>query len=200
MKRIRVDDNGPQMEADRDYVEPKVESQSMNDIAAKGEQPSADAASPSIAALQERAAALEDSLLRVKADYQNAQRRAMQERLEAIRYANAELMRSLVPILDDLERALAFKDDPSERASLRDGVQLVYENLAKALHAQGLEPISALHQPFDPHVHEAMMRLPSTDHPAGTVVEELAKGYRLHDRTLRPAKVVVAGDAQDLPA
>ncbi|MFQ5494081.1 MAG: nucleotide exchange factor GrpE [Phycisphaerae bacterium] len=154
-----------------------------------GEQKASAAEDDPMKALQARVEKLEDSLLRARADLQNQQRRAAVERSQAVRFGNAELMRSLLGVLDDFERCLAAGE---ETGGDDHGVKLIYENLRQALVAQGLETIDALHQPFDPSVHEAMMQRPSDDHPAGTVVEQLAGGYRLHDRVLRPAKVVVA--------
>jgi len=142
--------------------------------------------------LKARVASLEDNLLRAKADYQNLQRRSAQERSVAVQYANAELMRSLLDVVDDLQRSLEAANACQSASSLADGIRLVYENLMKTLRLQGLEVISALHQPFDPHVHQAMMQQPSKDHPPGTVLEEITRGYRLRDRVLRPAKVVVS--------
>ncbi len=147
-------------------------------------------------ALQERIRDLEDRLLRTRAEVQNVQRRADQERRDAVRYANAELMRRLIAVLDDMERALAAVDPQHHDSPVIAGVRLVYENLLKALREFGMMPVEALHRPFDPHVHEAMLRQPTTDHPAGTVIEELAKGYVLHERTLRPSKVIVAAAPQ----
>lgn len=142
--------------------------------------------------LQEKVNKLEDGLLRAKADYQNAQRRAAIERSEAIRYANAEVMKSLLTVLDDFERSLAAAEDSNNLQAVVDGVRLVYGNLAKALRDHGLEVIDALHETFDPSVHQAMMPQPTSEYPPGTVVEEIAKGYRLYDRVLRPAKVIVS--------
>jgi molecular chaperone GrpE len=142
--------------------------------------------------LEARIDALEDGILRAKADYQNLQRRSAAERLDAVRYANAELMRSLVAVADDFERALESCRKHESAEAIAKGVQIVYDHFTKALHDQGLEPIEALHRPFDPAVHEAMMQQPTQEQPPGTVVEEVAKGYRLHDRVIRPAKVVVA--------
>lgn len=149
-----------------------------------------DTATSDTAALRAKVEKLEDALLRARADYQNFQRRAAVERSEAIRYANAGLMKSLLGVLDDLERAMS---SPSgETGAVDEGVRLVYENLLKALRDHGLETISADNEPFDPSVHEALMQQPSADHPSGTILEEFAKGYRLRDRVLRPSKVVVS--------
>lgn len=146
----------------------------------------------SVAILRDKVAALEDSLLRAKADYQNLQRRNAVERSEALRYANAELMKALVVVMDDFERSLQAADDSIGLDALMDGVQLVYQNLANALKEHGLETIRAGGMPFDPEVHEALMNQPSKDAAPGTVLKEVAKGYRLRDRVIRPAKVIVA--------
>ena len=144
------------------------------------------------AGLRGKVAELEDRLLRAKADFQNLQRRTAIERSEAIRYANAELMKSLVGVLDDFERSLAAGVEATDVASVLDGERLIHENFRKALVDHGLELIRALHEPFDPSIHEALMQRPSDDHPPGTVLEEVAKGYRLRDRVLRPTRVIVS--------
>lgn len=142
--------------------------------------------------LQSKVAKLEDALLRAKADFQNLQRTSAVERGDASRYANAELMKLLVRVVDDFERSLAAASKPDNLQAVVEGVRLVYENLNKALADHGLEPIEALHRPFDPNVHEALLHQPSDEHPPGTVIEQIAKGYRLRDRVVRPAKVIVA--------
>ena len=145
--------------------------------------------------LEAQIAKLEDSLLRARADHQNLLRRSANERAEAIRYANAELLRSLLGIVDDFERSLAAAESSGKLDAVVEGVGLVYENFLKALRTHGLEAIEGLHQPFDPNVHEALMERETSEHPPGTVVEEVAKGYRLHGRVLRPTKVVVSKSA-----
>ncbi|MCO6438054.1 MAG: nucleotide exchange factor GrpE [Phycisphaerae bacterium] len=147
-------------------------------------------------ALRERIASLEDALLRARAEVQNIQRRAANERAEAVRFGNAELLKAIVPVLDDLDRAIQHATDQADVRALLDGVRLVRENLLKALGSFGLEPIDAAGQPFDPHQHEALMQQPTDAQPPGTVLEEVARGYRLRDRTLRPAKVIVAAASQ----
>ena len=168
---------------------------SVDDKAAAGtggETGTEDTAPDSVETMQIRIDKLEDSLLRAKADYQNLQRRAATECSQAIRYGNAELFKALLNVVDDFERALSAAEVTENHDAVVKGVRMVYENLTRSLVAQGLEKIDALHQPFDPSIHEALMQQPSADHPAGTVIEEVAKGYRLHDRVLRPCKVVVS--------
>ncbi len=149
--------------------------------------------------LRDRIAKLEDNLLRVRADYQNAQRRAAAERTESIRYANADLMKSLLGVIDDFDRTLVAADSSEHLEAVVDGVRLVHQNLVTALTSFGLKPVDALGTPFDPTVHEALMQRPSAEHESGQVIEEVARGYHLWDRVLRPAKVIVskASDSED---
>lgn len=181
-------------QSDTEPVTDRVAESQKDLVAEPGTEPVAEAEEPSdsVEQLQAKVEALEDSLLRARADYQNLQRRSAIQRSEAIRYANADLMKSLLGVLDDFERSLTAAEASDDCRPVIDGVRLVYENLVKALRARGLEPLEALHRPFDPSVHEAMMQQPCEEHPPGTVVTEIAKGYRLWDRVLRPAKVAVS--------
>lgn len=190
---------------DRAQVAPTEETKPACDeteaIVRDGAVPSEDR--PPAMELELKVESLRSSLLRAKADYQNLQRRSALERSEAICFANAELMRSLLGVLDDLERSLSAEDRSGKRPAAIDGIRLVYENFVKALRTHGLEPIDALHKPFDPQLHEALIQQPSTDHAPGTVLEEVAKGYRLRERVIRPTKVVVSkavdGEEADAP-
>lgn len=138
-----------------------------------------------------------DKCLRAKAELLNYQRRAEKDRAESLRYANAGLVKALLPALDDLERMIAaaaeHRNDPD---ALANGVKLTLENCLKALKGFGVEPIEALGKPFDPSQHEAVMQQPSDEHAEPTVLTETVKGYRLHDRVLRPSRVVVSKPAE----
>lgn len=181
-KNIHTDESDqPQNIADNAAVAAQSESASTADV---------------VAELQAKVTKLEDALLRAKADFQNLQRTSAVERADAFRYANAELMKLLVRVVDDFERSLAAASKPDNLQAVVEGVRLVYENLCKALADHGLEPIVALHRPFDPKVHEALLHQPSDEHPPGTVIEQIAKGYRLCDRVVRPAKVIVAKEPE----
>ena len=141
--------------------------------------------------LQVRVDSLEDQLLRARAEAQNIQKRAVGERNEAIRFANAELMRLLIPVLEDFDRTIdAAESGPP--ASILEGIRLVHANLMKALSDFGLEPIDAKGEPFDPAIHEAISILPTDQVPPGRVMEQVTRGYKLRDRVLRPARVVVS--------
>ena len=125
---------------------------------------------------------------RAQADFVNYKRRSEQEKEELGKFANAALMFSLLPILDDLERAFASIPPKLTKLSWADGVRLIERKLRASLEAQGLSQIKALGEPFDPNLHEAAMY---TKGKEGIVIEELQKGYKLHDRVIRPAMVVV---------
>lgn len=135
-----------------------------------------------------------DRLVRVSADFDNYKKRALKERQDAVRFANESLVQKLAPILDSLERALAAVDQTQSSAAdaLKEGVALTYNQLRNVLSDAGLEEIDAAGQPFDPHWHEAVSQQPSAEVPEGTVLHQIRKGFKLHDRLIRPASVVVA--------
>ena len=131
---------------------------------------------------------------RSQADFINYKRRSEQEKEEIGKFANSILMLSLLPILDDLERA--FDSIPPHLAQLTwvDGIRLIERKLQSSLEAQGLSPIKAIGEPFDPNLHEATMYRKGEE---GMVIEELQKGYKLHDRVIRPAMVVVGNGEKE---
>jgi molecular chaperone GrpE len=135
-------------------------------------------------------AALEDRLLRLAADFENYKKRAAREREEYVAGANARLLAELLPVLDDLERALAAAEQ-HEEAQLEDGVRLVHRSLASLLERHGVTAIETDGR-FDPHVHEALAAQPSEDAESGSVLDVVQKGYKLGDRVVRPARVIVS--------
>jgi molecular chaperone GrpE len=131
----------------------------------------------------------DDRLLRLAADFENYKKRAARERQEYVTHANERLIGELLPILDDLERALNAAEEHQE-AQLEEGVRLVHRSLAALLERQGVKPIETDGR-FDPHVHEALLSQPS-EADEGSVIDVVQKGYTLGDRVVRPARVVVA--------
>jgi molecular chaperone GrpE len=131
----------------------------------------------------------DDRLLRLAADFENYKKRAARERAEYVALANERLIGELIPILDDLERALSAAEQ-HEEAQLEEGVRLVYRSLAGLLERHGVQPIETEGK-FDPHVHEALLSQPS-EAEEGSVIDVVQKGYKLGDRVVRPARVVVA--------
>jgi molecular chaperone GrpE len=127
---------------------------------------------------------------RVQADFENYRKRAAREQERLIAHAHERLVRELLPILDDLERALEAAER-HEEATLVEGVKLVEQSLRRALAKEGLAEIDA-EGAFDPHVHEALLTKPGNGAEPGTVLEVVQRGYRVGDRVVRPAKVIVA--------
>ncbi|HEX4350567.1 MAG TPA: nucleotide exchange factor GrpE [Verrucomicrobiae bacterium] len=145
-----------------------------------------------------------DRLLRTTADFDNFKKRAAREKIESAQYASASLIQKLLPVLDNFEMALAAAQtataarktgvpaDDGKLASLQSGVQMVQQQLKNALIETGLEEIEAAGKPFDPNFHEAISQQESADQPEGTVLQQLRKGYKMKERLLRPATVIVA--------
>ena len=132
-----------------------------------------------------------DQLQRSRADFLNFQKRAKSKADEDRVYAVGSLAKDLLDALDNLEGAAeALKTSAAQ--GIADGVLMVHKQLLATLAKHGVEAIPALGQAFDPHQHEAIMQQPDPDHPEGTVVAELSKGYKIHDRVLRPSKVAVS--------
>jgi len=131
---------------------------------------------------------------RAQADFINYKRRSEQDKDEVSKFANALLMLNLLPILDDLERAFTSIPPHLARLTWVDGIRLIERKLQASLEVQGLSQIKALGEPFDPKFHEAAMDGKGKE---GIVVEELQKGYKLHDRVIRPAMVVVGNGEEE---
>jgi molecular chaperone GrpE len=155
-----------------------------NDVAA--------AAPDDIDALRAQLEDKQDRLLRALAETDNVRRRAQRERDDYVKYANESLLRDFVPILDNLDRALAAARSGGDPGAVVSGVELIQRELLRVLERAGVTRYSALGQPFDPARHEAIARVVSVDATPDTVVAETAPGYLLHGRILRPAMVAVA--------
>lgn len=128
---------------------------------------------------------------RLAADFENHRRRTRQELAERTQYANEELLRKLLPILDNLRRALDHAPEGIDR-NWFEGLRMVVRQFEDTLQAQGVSPIPAVGEKFDPSQHEAIAREETDEHEEGTIVEEMQPGYRLHERVLRPTLVKVA--------
>jgi len=140
-----------------------------------------------------------DRLLRNTADFENFKKRAARERQEAIKYANEGLIQKLIPVLDNFEAALAAvqSSNAENSESLLTGVNMIHQQLKSVLTEAGLEEIEAHGKLFDPNFHEAVSQAESSDHPEGHVMQQLRRGYRLRERLLRPATVIVAKPATE---
>lgn len=142
--------------------------------------------------------ALTRDLQRLAADFANYRKRNEAERVDFVKYAKADLIKKLLDVLDGYDRALETTPADAEGQPWLEGLRLVERKLRQLLESEGLQPLEAVGQPFDPYLHEAVAHVPS-DEPEGTVVNEYQKGYRLHDRLIRPALVTVSR-GPDLPA
>jgi molecular chaperone GrpE len=134
----------------------------------------------------------QDRLLRALADADNARRRAQRDREEYTRYANESLLRDLIPVLDNLDRALQAARAAGDASNVVAGVELIQREFLRVFERAGVTRYSAVGQPFDPTRHEAVSRVIRVDTPPNTVVSETAPGYMLNDRVLRAALVAVA--------
>jgi molecular chaperone GrpE len=133
-----------------------------------------------------------DLLKRTQADFENYQKRNQRERDQERRYWNGPLGLDLLPVLDNLERALAAAKQGGETGPLVQGVGMVLNQFLDLLRRHGITPIEAEGQAFDPHLHQAVMQQPTEDVPANHVFKVLEKGFMIHDRVLRPARVIVS--------
>jgi len=129
-------------------------------------------------------------VLRLTADYDNYRKRTQREKEDVRQFSNQDLLEKLLPVLDNFEMAItAVKEaDPS----IKDGVQMIYDQLFAVLKDSGMEPIDAMGEAFDPNLHEALSQEETTNANEGTVVQQVQRGYKLNERLVRPARVVVA--------
>ena len=155
-----------------------------------GEEPTTDAA---VAELQSEIADLRDRSIRTLADFENYRRRSEREREDLRRYAAGDVLRDLLPVVDNLQRALAAGGTVDD---LKVGVELTLRQFTELLRQRGVAEVPALGQPFDPAVHEAVARVDDATVETPTVVDELQRGYTIHGKLLRPALVRVAMPAE----
>ncbi len=137
-----------------------------------------------------------DRVLRITAEFENYKKRAQREMQEFRKYANESLIKALLPVVDNLERAICsareVDNQKTDQACVVDGVEMIRKELLKVLDGFNVVPIEALGQPFDPSYHQAVMQEKVTDPPDNTVLQEFQKGYLMHERLLRPSMVVVS--------
>lgn len=136
-----------------------------------------------------------DHALRTQADFDNFRKRAAREKEDAIKFANASFLDRLIPILDNFELGLNAARTSAADSPILAGMDMVAKQLGEFLTASGVEPVNAVGQPFDPNLHEAVAQEASATVPEGVVIHQLRKGFKLRDRLLRPATVVVSKGA-----
>lgn len=133
---------------------------------------------------------LRDEMLRMRADTENLRKRLQREKQDSVQFANERLIRELIPISENLERALAAPDTNVD--SLKEGVQMTSNQILALFKKEKVEPIQAVGEPFNPSLHEVLNQIESPDHEENTVIEEYSKGYRMNGRVLLPARVVTS--------
>lgn len=191
MKKIEIENAGAEADTERDERDPDTAAEPLVQIEAATLTPE------QLDELKTRAAKADENwerLLRTTADFDNFKKRAAREKQDAIRYANEGLLEKLVPVLDNFDAALAATQNNATGAaqSLQAGVAMIHQQLKKVLTDSGLEEVDATGQKFDPNLHEAVSQQETSEVAEGHVLQQLRKGYKLRDRLLRPATVVVA--------
>jgi len=134
----------------------------------------------------------QDLYLRAKAEMENVKKRFQKEKQDLLKYANESLLKQLLPVADNLEKAIGHSQEQNSLKTLLEGVDLTLKGLMDTLNKAGVEPLEAVGEPFDPNFHEAMSEAESEEAPPGTVIQEFQKGYTLNNRLLRPAMVVIS--------
>ncbi len=182
---------------------PKSNARAVAEASAENAPPSQEASEATavlddLEALRERTATLEKErdefralLQRTRADFENYQKRAQRDLIQELRYAHAPLARDLLPMLDNFERAVAAAKQAGETGPLMQGVAMIQSQVLDAFRRHGITRIEALGQPFDPNLHEAVSQMPTSEQPPNTVMQILEHGYLIHDRVLRPARVII---------
>lgn len=141
---------------------------------------------------QAEAKRLKDQLLRTAADFDNFRKRTRKELVDAEQRGTDQLLKEMLPVFDNLERAAQHAESATEVQSLADGIRMVMKQFADTLGRLNIERVESIGKPFDPSVHEAIQQLPTDEHPPGSVAAEVQAGYRQGERLIRPALVVVA--------
>ena len=153
--------------------------------------------------LEEEMKTVQDRYLRLAAEFENYKKRAQRDQVEYTKYATERLLRELLPVLDNLQRALQHAQQSGGTDGLIEGVELTCKQFLEVLGRFGVRPIPSVGLPFDPAVHQAVATVDPQGRAPNTIVEEYEKGYYLHDRVLRPARVTVAasspGECRDAP-
>ena len=182
--------------AERDDTEQvrQTDQDSLNGQEDAQEQPSLDTAdlTAQLRAAQEEAAAYKDKWLRERAEMENFRKRQARMAEDRIERNKRDLLEKVLDVMDNLDRALHYQDT-MDRNGLQQGLRMVQWQLNELLKNEGLSPVPTVGEQFDPHIHEAIESVTSDEHPEGTVVEEVRKGYRIGGDMLRPARVIVSG-------
>ena len=145
-----------------------------------------------IAEMQAKVDELNDKYLRLYSEFDNFRKRTAKEKIELIQTGGEDVFKSLLPVVDDFERAIKSNAETADIKTINDGITLIYNKLKNTLTQKGLQPMESIGQPFDADLHEAITNIPApTDAMKGKVIDEMEKGYYLNDKVIRFAKVIV---------
>jgi molecular chaperone GrpE len=177
-----------------------TQGQAVESPAAANGGPTGETADAAITRFEQELADANERVLRVQAELENYRKRVRREMEEERRYAIAPLVKDLLPVLDNLERAIEAAQASPDNPGLLEGVKMVAAQLQGVLGQHHCQRIAAVGQTFDPNQHQAIAQEPSTEHPAGTVTRAVQSGYKLYDRVIRPAQVFVSSGTPEPPA
>lgn len=141
---------------------------------------------------QEKAEEYYAHLQRLQAEFDNYRKRTQKEKEEFVKFASEQVILNLLPVLDNFGRAIAAVEDSQDLQAYAQGVEMIFKQIQNVLAKEGLVAIESKGQPFDPNIHEAVLRVESEDYPENTVVEEMQKGYYLKEKVIRPSMVKVS--------
>lgn len=164
------------------------------EVIEESEEEAVEEISPEQAEIEQLKAELEEAQnrnVRLQADYDNFRRRTKKEKEEAAKYKSQKLAESLLPAIDNFERALMIEPETEEAKNLLQGMKMVYNQISEALESEQVTVMETVGQPFDPHMHQAVMQVEEEGYDSNIIVEELQKGYILNDKVIRPAMVKV---------
>jgi molecular chaperone GrpE len=142
--------------------------------------------------LRDELAGAKDRSLRLQAELENYRKRASRELEDRLKYADMDILRDLLPVLDNIQRAVEHAEKSSDPAGLLEGFKMVGSQLQGVLECHQCKKIESLHVPFDPNLHHAISQMPSAEYPPNTIVLVSQEGYQLHDRVVRPSQVIVS--------
>ena len=156
------------------------------------EEPAADKKIPEEKTFEEKLAEMQDRYLRLTAEFDNYRKRTLKEKMEISKYAGEELLKNILPFMDDFERAAKHLETASDYNGIKEGIELIYNKLTDFLKQQGIKEIESLNSEFDVDLHDAVAKIPvAKDDKKGKIVEVLSKGYYLKDKVIRHSKVVI---------
>lgn len=183
-------DRAEEQEAASKAPDPEIDSEGTDEVDASSAEELSDSGSP-----EEDVAFYVDQIQRTRAEFDNFRRRTQQERLVAYRRTVVDVVRKLLPVIDDLDKAVSVETDSAGEDQLRVGLTLIHEKVGQLLKDLSIEPIKSVGADFDPNLHEAMMQVEDDNAAPGEIVGEIEKGYILGDLLVRASRVLVARDA-----